>query len=438
MAKFDIDPQLNLDFVQSRRTMSAPLREEYLAICNDDWVVAVILNQAVYKVAKVLDAKAEVAERAAHMQHDLDAVAAQRLIEGDWFPFTLAQWQNLCMSNRDKSAFRRQLQKLCDHGFLAKRTNARYKDGVLDYRVCIDTIAKALLAKGYIMPQEEFKWYSLWLVQQERASRNPVPPVEPAPQAPADGKMPKETPTSPVSKSHPASKHPFVQAYCSFVKKYPNTAASEAIAARYPLPTEADIAAWNDHLVWWISLNNYNPVGFAEMMAAFDRVHAFGEGASPSQVRMVPDGGWTIWNPNHVIDRANFEDWSAYKNDPDWQLPEWQAQLAKVQPKITVIVRARQALNVMVSEYLLEHLKATAMPLYLDQAFDVQPWMILKKDLWREAHVGDSKLMTLWHTAEQTLGADDLPSFVSFKRTLAPKAQPAPTIIEDDIDSMPF
>lgn len=92
----------------------------------------------------------------------------------------------------------------------------------------------------------------------------------------------------------------------------------------------------------------------------------------------------------------------------------------------------------MVSEYLLEHLKATAMPLYLDEAFDVQPWMILKKDLWREAHAGDTKLMTLWHTAEQTLGAADLPSFVGFKRTVAPKAQPAPIIVEDDIDSMPF
>jgi len=437
-----IYPDLDLDFVQSRRTQSAPLREEYLSICGNDWVIAVILNQAVYKVARVLDAKAELAERAAHMQHDLDAVAAQRLIEGDWFPFTVAQWQNLCMCKRDESVFRRHLNKLVEHGFLEKRTNERYKNGVLDYRVRIDTITKALLANGYIMPQEEFKWYSLWLVQQERAARNPMPvATAPAQQQTMDvaGTQKRQNLGTPVSEKHPASKHPFVQSYRSLMQKNPNTPAAEAIAERYPMPTNEDVKAWEAHLVWWISLNNYNPVGFADMMDSFDERHAFERGDS-EYVRSVPNGGWTLWNPNMVIDRYGFEDWAELKHDPDWNHPDWQAQRESVRPLLLGVVRARQTLNLEVSEFLLERLRMTKPDLYRDESFDIQRWMIANKFQWRDQHEDDAQKMQLWAQAERQLGAKELPSFAAFKASLKP-IQPVtrPSAFGlDDIDEIPF
>ena len=151
---------------QEKMRQVVPIREEYLAICGDNWILAGILNQAVFKAARAAAFDADLEERSKHFKHPDDLAAAARLSQRGWMAISTAEWMSLCMFRKDESTFRGYLAKLVALGYMESRATPRYQtNGIKEWRVSIVTIVQELAKKGYSIPQEAFRWYSDRLLQ---------------------------------------------------------------------------------------------------------------------------------------------------------------------------------------------------------------------------------------------------------------------------------
>lgn len=126
------------------------IKEEFVELTGD-FKLAIVLNQMIYWSERVADFDKFIKEEKERMEAALLDSSALDLQNG-WIYKTAEELADECMITKSEATMRRYLEKLCECGWLSKRTNPKYRwDKTLQYRVNLFQIQSDLNKMGYFL-----------------------------------------------------------------------------------------------------------------------------------------------------------------------------------------------------------------------------------------------------------------------------------------------
>ncbi|GER67974.1 hypothetical protein BpJC7_17010 [Weizmannia acidilactici] len=126
------------------------IKEELVALTGD-YKLAIVLNQMLYWSERVADFDKFLLEEKNRMRMANMDPSCLELRHG-WIYKKADELAKECMMTNSEATMRRYLDKLCEHNWLSKRTNPKYRwDKTLQYRVNVSVIQRDLAKLGYFL-----------------------------------------------------------------------------------------------------------------------------------------------------------------------------------------------------------------------------------------------------------------------------------------------